>query len=357
LWRPAAPRDRAAGGALAAEAAGPLIPEILKSAPEKVRVAAIIAIAELNVQPQALAQIVMNQEQPVAVRTAALGAMEALRRPELPDLLKVAFDQGKGTSLRREAIGIMMRSPNAAEVVGGLFKGGDVGDRKAVLEALATAPRGVGDSILGAVMDTLLEGSLPKELQLDLLEAATNSKSKEVAEKLAAFEKSRDAKDPLAAYSETLYGGDAAKGKKIFLEKGSVACIRCHKVGGEQVVVGPDLKGVSDRKDRRYFLESILKPNAQIAPGFESVLLKLKGNMTVGGVLRKETSDAIVIADPNEGEQEIEKSEIVERAKGMSPMPEGLEKMLTKRELRDLIEFLASLKGDVTVEPPSGHGG
>jgi quinoprotein glucose dehydrogenase len=322
-----------------------------------VKIAAIEVIEKLNIKAEVLADVVASKEQPVAVRTAALAAMETLKRPELAKMLRVAFEQGVGTSLRREAIAIMMRSPDAASVVGGLFKGGDVGDRKAVLEALATAPRGVGDSILDNVMDTLLDGTLPKELQLDLLEAAANSKSKAVATKLEAFEKKRDASDPLAEYTETLYGGDAAKGKRVFLEKGSVACIRCHKVGGELTVVGPDLKGIADRKDRRYFLESILKPNAQIAPGFESVLLKLKGNMTVSGVLKKETSDLIVIADPNEGEQEIEKAEVVDRAKGMSPMPEGLEKMLTKRELRDVVEFLASLKGDVTVEPPSGHGG
>jgi quinoprotein glucose dehydrogenase len=104
-------------------------------------------------------------------------------------------------------------------------------------------------------------------------------------------------------------------------------------------------------------MESIMKPNAQIAPGFESVLLKLKGNVTVGGILKKETDNEIVLADPNEGEQEIDKADIISRSKGLSPMPEGMDKMLTKRELRDLVEFLASLKEGMKVEPASGHGG
>jgi quinoprotein glucose dehydrogenase len=102
-------------------------------------------------------------------------------------------------------------------------------------------------------------------------------------------------------------------------------------------------------------LESIIKPNAQISPGFDSVLLKLKGNVTVGGILKKETDKEVVLVDPNEGEQEIDKDDIISRSKGLSAMPEGFDKMLTKRELRDLVEFLADLKEGVKVEPQGGH--
>ena len=41
-------------------------------------------------------------------------------------------------------------------------------------------------------------------------------------------------------------------------------------LGGE---VGPELTGIITRHDREYILESILFPNKQIAPGFESVIL------------------------------------------------------------------------------------
>jgi quinoprotein glucose dehydrogenase len=289
------------------------------------------------------------------VRVAALKAMETLKHKGLNDAVKIAFESGAGTPLRREAIGVYMRMPDAADRVGTLFRGAPVADQKAILESLATARKGVGDSILEGVMDSLLDGSLPPALQLDLLEAAEKSKSKTVAEKLKQFESKRDAKDMLAGYSECLEGGDFEKGKKVFFEKGSVACIRCHKIGTENVVVGPDLSGIGQKKDRKYLLESILKPNAQIAPGFESVLLKLKGNVTVGGILKKETDKELILVDPNEGEQEIDKDDIVSRSKGLSAMPEGFDKMLTKREVRDLVEFLADLKEGAKIEPAGGH--
>jgi quinoprotein glucose dehydrogenase len=79
----------------------------------------------------------------------------------------------------------------------------------------------------------------------------------------------------------------------------------------------------------------------------------------VGGVLKKETDKELILIDPNEGEQEIDKDDVVSRTKGLSAMPEGFDKMLTKRELRDLVEFLASLKqGDkMEAQQPGGHGG
>lgn len=352
LWRPLSDRDPK----IATDVAEPVAGKIAANGPTKLRVRAIELIEKLGIDQEILPKLVLAKDAPMEVRVAALKAMETLKHEQLQEAVKAAFEQGAGTPLRREAIGIYMRMPDAAGRVGALFRNANLADQKAILEALATANRGVGDSILGDVMDTLLDGSLPASLRLDLIEAAEKSKSKDVAAKLKEYEAKRDPKDPLAAYSECLEGGDAAKGKRIFFEKGSVACIRCHKIGTDNVVVGPDLSGLAARKDRHYMLESIMKPNAQIAPGFESVLLKLKGNVTVGGILKKETDKEIVLADPNEGEQEIDKADVISRSKGLSPMPEGMDKMLTKRELRDLVEFLASLKEGVKIEPAGGHG-
>ena len=51
--------------------------------------------------------------------------------------------------------------------------------------------------------------------------------------KLAAYEKSRAASDPLANWRECLEGGDSKLGKEIFYEKAEAACLRCHKIKGE----------------------------------------------------------------------------------------------------------------------------
>jgi quinoprotein glucose dehydrogenase len=352
LWRPLSDRD----AKIALDVAKPVAAKIAMAGPAKLRVRAIELIEKLVIDQDILPTIVLSKDAPTEVRAAALKAMETLKHAQLEEAAKVAFEQGAGTALRREAIGVYMRMPDAAGRVGNLFRNANLADRKAILESLATAGRGVGDSILEGVMDTLLDGSLPASLRLDLIEAAQKSKSSAVAAKLKQFEAQRDPKDTLSQFAECFEGGDATKGKKIFFEKSSVSCIRCHKIGTDNVVVGPDLMGLGARKDRRYIVESIMQPNAQIAPGFESVILRLKGNITVGGILKKETDKEVVLADPNEGEQEYDKADILSRSKGLSPMPEGMDKMLTKRELRDLVEFLAGLKDGVKVEPAGGHG-
>jgi hypothetical protein len=40
----------------------------------------------------------------------------------------------------------------------------------------------------------------------------------------------------------------------------------------------------------------------------------------------------------------LKKSDVQSRQKALSPMPEGMGQILSKSDLRDLIEFLSSLK-------------
>jgi len=52
----------------------------------------------------------------------------------------------------------------------------------------------------------------------------------------------------------------AAKGKELFGTKG---CTACHTVGGGRLV-GPDLKGVTERRDKQWIINMILKPDSMI---------------------------------------------------------------------------------------------
>lgn len=51
------------------------------------------------------------------------------------------------------------------------------------------------------------------------------------------------------------------------LEKFS--CTACHELEGSEAEVGPKLDGLATRMDRQKIVESILKPNAEIAEGYE----------------------------------------------------------------------------------------
>src|SRR5262249_38484258 len=108
--------------------------------------------------------------------------------------------------------------------------------------------------------------------------------------------------------------------------------------------VGPDLTGIGSRQKREYLLESIVLPNKQIAKGYETVVLTLSNGRSVSGVLKKETPRELVLMTAEGTSVTVPKARIEERTTGPSAMPQDLVKHLSRREVRDLVEWLASLK-------------
>jgi quinoprotein glucose dehydrogenase len=221
---------------------------------------------------------------------------------------------------------------------------GKTSEKQAALTALGTIDDPSADDILSQWLDNLKAGAVPKELQLDLIESATKRSSPKLKQKLAEYQASKPKNDPLADYQETLFGGSRSLGKKIFFDRPDAQCVRCHRIQGVGGDVGPDLTNVAAEKSREYFLESIVLPNKQIAPGFDSVLVTLKNDETVAGVLKSETPEELVINSPQKGLMTIKKTEIASRSKSLSPMPEGIGQILSKHDIQNLVEFLSSLK-------------
>ena len=139
-------------------------------------------------------------------------------------------------------------------------------------------------------------------------------------------------------------GGNSAEGKKIFLERPEASCVRCHKASGEGGEVGPELTGIGTRKDREYLLQSIIMPNAQIAPGFETVIVTLKNGTSYAGLVKSQDADSLELNSPEDGPLKLNQAEITSRAQGLSAMPEGMNQVLSRQDLRNLVEFLSSLK-------------
>jgi len=190
----------------------------------------------------------------------------------------------------------------------------------------------------------LIAGKVPAEVQLDVLNAAAKRSTKPLQEKISQYEASLPKNDPLAPYRVALRGGEALAGKKIFLERQDAACTRCHKMNGEGGEVGPELTGIGAKKDRDYILESIILPNKQVAPGFENVVVTTKKGITYAGVLKRETDSDLTLSSLEDGLTTVAKADIKSRERGLSAMPEGVANLLTKEELRDLIEYLATSK-------------
>jgi len=137
-------------------------------------------------------------------------------------------------------------------------------------------------------------------------------------------------------------GGDANVGKDMYLRAG---CIACHTVNADEPPKGPILSAVAKIYDRAALTESILKPNAKIAQGFESQWFKKKGGEQVEGFVTREGGDSVDVRNIAGQTVMIEKSDVAERGhRPQSMMPEGLLNAFTPAELANLLAWLESLK-------------
>ena len=131
---------------------------------------------------------------------------------------------------------------------------------------------------------------------------------------------------------------DREAGRRIFHEPRVALCANCHRRDGRGQVVGPDL---SRPRDRRFVLESILDPNASIAPEYLPRRLELSdGTSFVGIRLRSSTQE--VMRDVYGQNRSFRLDQIVSvRDLETSFMPPGLAYTLTESELRDLTAYLS----------------
>src|SRR5207245_2065533 len=86
--------------------------------------------------------------------------------------------------------------------------------------------------------------------------------------------------------------GDANFGQQLFLKQG---CILCHTVSEKEPPKGPMLGGIGKRYSPAELCESILKPSAKIAQGFESQSFQMKNGDQFDGFVVKEGGDAVEV--------------------------------------------------------------
>jgi len=323
----------------------------LEAHKEKVVVALISTAGKLrmtNTAP-ALLGLFSKKETLAAVRIAIIDALAAMNSEQLGKAIEYSLADADA-NVRGEAIKFI-ESANPASAAGLLGKllatETDLRISQTIYAALGGLKDSAADKILLHQLDELLAEKIKPELHLDLIEAAEKRTAPEIKNRLAKFQNKKSAGDELAAFRICLSGGDADAGKKIFEENDAVGCLRCHSVNKKGGIVGPDLGGIGSRQTREYFLESILRPNKKITPGFESVTVALKNGTSTGGTVKSETPTELVLISSEDGvstTNAVKKADITSRVQTLSPMPEGLEKLLTRKDLRNLVEFLTSLK-------------
>jgi len=133
-------------------------------------------------------------------------------------------------------------------------------------------------------------------------------------------------------------GANWSAGRELFF--GKAACATCHKIRGQGAQVGPDLSNLIHR-DYASVLKDIADPSATINPDGVGYVIKLADGEEITGTRIGETATELQIAQAGGKIVKVLKSSIVKtEPMKISLMPIGLDKALTKEELRDLMTFL-----------------
>jgi len=352
IYRPLPARDAKAG----AEALTAVLPKVLGKGPEVVQAAALEAIGNLQLREAAptLVATVGNEDAPESVRVGALKALDAFGGDDVMRGVEAA-DKSSAAALRLAALQIVARrSPERAlPIIKRLSTEGSEAEQQAAFRAMGQLQGPDTPKMLVAALDQLTAGKVQPGAQMELIETVEKSGDPAVkarwAKQQAAWTASGNA---LAPWSFALAGGNAYRGSRQFFENNVLPCARCHKVNGEGGEAGPDLSLAGKQKSKEYLLESVIKPSAHIAAGFDNVTITLKNGDTETGSLASESPTQIVLKHADGTTANIDPRQVKTRVTAPSSMPEIYAQVLTRSQLRDLQAFLQVL---TRAERPDGE--
>ena len=305
-----------------------------------------------SVDDGVLKALVMNSGLPGSARSEALD-LYAARKPDGFDALLGDLAKGKDDDL---AIGAIKRLIATQPEVALASIRAAVANSSAHRQQEAWK---VAADLKAPGIESLFTESLAKSKEafgasssnLELLDAAAKRPEPGVKTALDEYKAAIAASaDPLAPYLGSLQGGDAAKGGQIFESQPAAQCMRCHSAGGGHGGgdAGPNLAAVGKRGDAKYFLESLINPNANVATGFGISSVTLKGGKTVAGIVLADTADHVDL-DSSGKVLRVKKSDVESMLPPISAMP-PMGAILSASELRDVVAWLGTRK-DKEPEP------
>jgi hypothetical protein len=130
--------------------------------------------------------------------------------------------------------------------------------------------------------------------------------------------------------------GSAGAGKAVFTKQ----CANCHTYRGEGAAVGPDLTGMSVL-GKEELMVHILDPSRDVEGNYHSYTAILSDGRVLSGMLAGESATSVELIDSEANRRQILREDIDELSRsGKSVMPEGFEKLVSREQFSDLLEFL-----------------
>jgi putative heme-binding domain-containing protein len=290
-----------------------------------------------------LVSIFENTKEP-KVKIATLEALSSLNYVGLDKIVQNGL-QNEKSEVRVASIGSLSKlnidENTLNEIVKPIFEKGTIREKQRLIGTLANMPVAKTEKVLGAMIEMMATEKLDKELLLDLSEAVKKTNSESLLAKLNSTKKSDDW---FEEFKVALFGGNSWEGRNIFNNNSTAQCVRCHSTNaGVASTVGPNLSKIGSKLTREVLLEALIKPSNRLSPGFGQVSLTLKDGQEITGTLMSENEHELVLATSDAEPTKVALSRIAKRENMPSSMP-PMGDILSKREIRDLVEYLAGMK-------------
>lgn len=322
----------------------PELKGFLQEKNETILVAAAKMLADLNLSDyNADLAKTMGANSSPEVRSATLTALHVLKYDQLEAAIKAGMNDKQG-SVRTTAIGLLndlnISKENLPGIVKPIFEKGTLPEQQQLLRVLGKMDPVKSEPVLSNVVDELLGKKLSEGMTLELMEAAEATNSETL---IAKASKLRTNDTGVNEYAGTLLGGNRERGRNIFFWNSAAQCVRCHAIRDQGGLVGPSLTNIGNQLTREQILQALIEPSARLAPGFGMVKLTLKDGQQVSGTLLSEDGEELILKTSQAEPLEVPVGRIEKRENYPSSMP-PVGKTLSKSEIRDMIEFLSSLK-------------
>jgi len=135
--------------------------------------------------------------------------------------------------------------------------------------------------------------------------------------------------------------GNAAHGEQVFRAQG---CGGCHLVRGQGGVRGPDLSVIGSQRSAEYLRESIVDPNAKVAPEYWVAKIITRDGASHSGFVMNQDTYIVQILDFTRGLEAIPRTEFKDFGIDRSSSMPSLEGKLSASDLDDLVSYLVSLR-------------
>ena len=313
---------------------------------------------ELKEAVPILNQIVFDDHSDSDQRAKALQALQQLDNQNMEAVmarLEKSFDGLSGELLGKFCECRFEMDPTGAEATVRKVldqENDDIVGKQLAIAALSKLPSNQSAALLASLLEAAQAGTLSPAIRLDVFEVARTSESDRLQKQVKQYQAYLESSELQGGkYHDAIVGGDVDRGRKIFVGKTEVSCVRCHKineVGGE---VGPSLSTVGKDRNRTHILEAITYPNKVITDGYTQTVVLTDEGEQMTGIVKSRDDKMLQILDADGAEISIPVETIEEERQGESSMPADLMKHLDMSELRDLVEFLATR---VAVEESAG---